>query len=150
MGVIESEAIIKLKELFNKGDYDKIDDFMEEKIDAEKLLMQFAYETENISVVNYVMNRAIVSNDDYWIELVIKLFLNPYSYIEGAYSCALYYAKKQLKNNYTEKNLEQILFFNVIPEKLISDMEAKKIIHELLKINPKNETALFHLRKHIK
>ena len=43
---------------------------------------------------------------------------------------------------YNEKNLEMILFFYDIPEKLITRSEAESIVKALLTIEPDNKVAL--------
>lgn len=76
-----------------------------------------------------------------WLELAIDIMLHPLCYVEGAYSVALYHARELLEVTRSVKNLERILFFYDIPEKLINQEEAESIAEEILRMEPNNEVA---------
>ena len=67
--------------------------------------------------------------------------LNPLCFLEGAYSVALFHSRELLKNERNVLNLERILFFYNIPEKLVDKNEAKSIAQEILKLEPDNVVA---------
>lgn len=61
-----------------------------------------------------------------------KAIINGFE-VEGAYSVALFYARELMLIEKNVKNLERILFFYNIPEKLVDKEEAKYISKEILK-----------------
>ncbi len=63
-------------------------------------------------------------------------------FIEGAYSIALFHARELLEINLSSKNLERILFFYNIPEKLVENTEAKLVAKKIIEIEPDNIVAL--------
>ena len=72
----------------------------------------------------------------------IDIMLNPLCFIEGAYSVALFHARELLLIEKNLRNLERIIFFYNIPEKLVDEEEAKYISKEISKEQPDNEVAL--------
>ena len=77
-----------------------------------------------------------------WIRLAINIMLNPLCFIEGAYSIGLFHARELLAIDRNVENLERLLFFYNIPEKLIDYKEASSIAEELLLMESDNEVAL--------
>lgn len=106
------------------------------------MIMTIAYDTENICVycfIQYMIKRTEKAN---WIELAIDIMLNPLCFIEGAYSVALFHARELILAEKNVKNLERIIFFYNIPEKLVDEEEAKYISKEIIKEEPDNKVAL--------
>jgi hypothetical protein len=70
------------------------------------------------------------------------------SSIEGAYSLALYH-QTEITRIVGENigNLEMMLYFNSIPEKLITDTEAGLYAQKILVLDPKNNLALDFLNR---
>lgn len=68
--------------------------------------------------------------------------LNPLCFVEGAYSVALFHARELLLNTKSIENMERILFFYDIPEKLVDKEEAEIIAKEILKIEPDNKVVM--------
>lgn len=68
--------------------------------------------------------------------------INPLCFIEGAYSIALFHARELLKMNSSVVNMERILFFHNIPEKLVGHTEARLIANEIISVEPNNAVAL--------
>ncbi|MFJ8261013.1 hypothetical protein ACIQ4I_03495 [Rummeliibacillus sp. NPDC094406] len=62
----------------------------------------------------------------------------PLCHIEGAYQSAFYHAKKAIEIDENDVSLyEYLLFFNIIPDALLTNQEAKNIeckINELKKL----------------
>lgn len=106
------------------------------------MLMKIAYDTENISVYSFIQYMIKETNSIFWIELAIDVMINPLCFIEGAYSVALFYSREMLSKDKNIKNLERMLFFYNIPEKLVDEGEAEFIVGEILKIEPNNQVAL--------
>ncbi len=109
----------------------------------KKTIMEIAYDTESISVYSFVQYMITKEQENiFWIELAIDILINPLCFIEGAYSVALFYARELLSYEKNIKNLEMILFFYNIPEKLIEKKEAEIIVNEIIKIDPDNQVVL--------
>ena len=106
------------------------------------LIMSTAYDTESISVYSFVLYMIKQTGKESWIELAIDIMLNPLCFVEGAYSVALFHARELLLIERNVINLERILFFYNIPEKLVHKEEAWYIANEILKIEPNNEVAI--------
>lgn len=68
--------------------------------------------------------------------------MNLLCFIEGAYSAALFHSRELLFMKRSIRNLERILFFYNIPEKLVDKEEAQFIAQEILKKDPQNLVAL--------
>ena len=68
--------------------------------------------------------------------------ISPLCFIDGAYSVALFHARELLLIEKNVRNLERILFFYHIPEKLVDQEEAKYIAKKIIKEEPDNEVAL--------
>lgn len=58
------------------------------------------------------------------------------------YSIALFHARELLLIERSVENLERILIFYNIPEKLLDEEEAQYISKEILEIEPHNKVAL--------
>lgn len=106
------------------------------------MIMTIAYDTENMCVYCFIQYMIKRTGKISWIELAIDVMLNPLCFIEGAYSVALFHARELLLIEKNVRNLERIIFFYNIPEKLVDEEEAKYISKEILKIEPHNEVAL--------
>lgn len=140
--------IEKIKRGILQGKYENIEKLCEEMElnQIRDILLRIAFDTGSISVYGFVQYMAQSSGKEKWIELMIEILMNPLCHIEGAYSMALFYSKEVLKKARTAGNLERIIFFYEIPEKLISYEEAKEIAEEIIKLEPNNKTACSILR----
>lgn len=136
--------IKELEEKLLQGKYvdaEKICEKMDIK-DAGNMIMNIAYDTENICVYSFVQYMIWKTERIEWMELAIDIMINPFCFLEGAYSVALFYLREVLRIKKNIENLERILFFYHIPEKLVGIEEAKKIAEEILKIEPTNKLVL--------
>ncbi len=106
------------------------------------MVMTVAYDTENICIYGFIQYMIEKTRKASWIELAIDVMLNPLCFIEGAYSVALFHARELLLIEKNVNNLERIIFFYNIPEKLVDEEEAKCIAKEILKVEPDNKVAL--------
>lgn len=111
----------------------------DEKRDA---ILEIAYEIESLGVYSFVVYMMNYDNKVQWLKIAIDIMLNPLCFIEGAYSVALYHSKELLKIEYSLENMERLLFFYNIPERLLSHEEANKIAKEILIVEPHNLAAL--------
>lgn len=135
---------INLEHYIVKGQYDeakKICDNMSIN-DIKNEIIHIAYQTESISV--YAFSEYMSSFDDCieWYKLIIELLINPLCFIEGAYSIAFYYSKELLKKEQSIENMERLLFFYDIPEKLLEKEKAFDMAKYIIKIDSKNAVAI--------
>lgn len=105
------------------------------------IVMTVAYDTENICIYSFIQYMIEKTRKASWIELAIDVMLNPLCFVEGAYSVALFHSRELLLIEKNIKNLERIIFFYNIPEKLVDEEEAKCIAKEILKVEPDNKVA---------
>lgn len=106
------------------------------------MILDIAFETENICIYSFIQYMITKTRKTSWIELAIDVMIHPLCFVEGAYSVALFHAREALLIENNVENLERILFFYNIPEKLVDQEEAKYIAKEILKVEPDNEVAL--------
>ncbi len=109
---------------------------------VKNLILNVAYDTENICTYSFTEYMIRQTGNVCWMELAIELMLNPLCFVEGAYSAALFHARELLAMEKSVENLERVLFFYNIPEKLIEEEEAILISREILKLEPDNKIAL--------
>ncbi len=105
------------------------------------ILMNIAYETEGINVYGFIAHMTRKQENVEWLKLAVDIMLNPLCFIEGAYSIALFHARELLSIDRNVENLERILFFYNIPERLIDEDEARCIAEEILAIEADNKVA---------
>lgn len=136
-------TIEKIKVKLIYGEYQEIEQICRNQTEAEirDLMMNVAYDTENLSVYGFIQYMIRRTENANWIKLAVDIMLNPFSFMEGAYSVALYHARELVLMERNIKNLERLLFFYNIPEKLINDEEAKNIAEEILKTDANNKVA---------
>lgn len=130
---IVSANFIEAEELFKKSNFE---DFSEE-------IMYISY--ENNSIINYsFLNYLMVKEESKDLhDLAFSLLVNPLCHIEGAYNSALYHAKRSvaLTEGKNVGSLENLLFLNSIPDKLINNQDAIDICNQILKLDNSNEIA---------
>lgn len=133
----------KLKIILLQGKYKEAEEICKnmEEANIKDVLITIAYDTENICVYSFVHYMIKITGKVCWIKLAIDIMLNPLCFVEGAYSVALFHARQLLFVNRSVENLERILFFYNIPEKLLDKEEAQLIAEEILKMEPDNEVA---------
>ena len=108
----------------------------------EDMILEIAYETDSISVYSFVRYMIEKTGSSDWRKLAFQVMAFPLCFVEGAYSVALFHARELLSMERTVENLDRMLFFYDIPERLLDQKEAKAIVNEILTIEPKNELAL--------
>lgn len=133
-----------IKLFLMQGRYKEVEAICEnmEMKNIRDMMMTIAYETENICIYSFVYYMIQKKKNDDWIKIAIDIMLNPLCFVEGAYCVALFHARELLNEKKNIENLERMLFFYKIPEKLISMEEAFSIAEEILDIEPNNKAAL--------
>lgn len=134
----------KIEEYIIEGNYHLAESVCEKMnlSEVRDMLFMLAYDTEKIYIYSFIQYMISKTNSPLWSEVAIDVMLHALFFIEGAYSVALFHARELLKLEYNAINLERILFFYDIPDKLIKKSEAESIAKELLNIDPDNKVAL--------
>ena len=112
-----------LKRNLLQGKYQEAEDICKSMDDnsLRDMIMTIAYDTENISVYCFIQYMIQRTGKASWVELAIDIMLNPLCFIEGAYSVALFHTRELLLIEKNVRNLERIIFFYNIPEKLVDE-----------------------------
>ena len=126
-----------------QGKYQDVEDICKEMnaFEIRDIFMSIAYETESINVYGFMAHMSRKQENIEWLKLAVDIMLNPLCFIEGAYSIALFHARELLSIDRNVENLERILFFYNIPERLIDEDEVRCIAEELLAIELDNKVA---------
>lgn len=134
----------KIKEYILEGNYQLAESVCNKmnSSDVYNTVLTLAYDTESICIYSFIQYMISRANEALWIKLAIEVMIIPLCHIEGAYSAALFHARELLKLEYNAANLEMVLFFYDIPDKLIEKSEAESIAKELQRIDPDNKVAL--------
>lgn len=141
---MEVSMIKKIETSILYGRYEEIKEICEEmdSMQIRDILLNMAFDTENIGVYGFVQYMSQCSEKKVWMELMVEILMHPLCHLEGAYSMSLFYSREILKKYRTVENLERIIFFYKIPEKLVSYEEAKEIAKEIITMEPNNKVAL--------
>lgn len=112
------------------------------KVEIENYMLELCYESENILYYSFVFDM-LKNKETSFIHYIASIILSqPLCHIEGAYQAAFYHAKKAVELDGGDIELkEYLLFFNDIPDKLLSNQEAKILSEEIINLNPKSEVA---------
>ncbi|MBN2909209.1 hypothetical protein JQC72_06690 [Polycladomyces sp. WAk] len=136
-----------VKKRILKGEFDKAFDLIiENSLDFETvkgILLEIAFETESLLVLTFT-NYLLQKCGDARIHLLIaELLVTAFSHFEGAYPSAFYHIKQADLNMKGDVSVKEfLLLFHEIPDKLISEEEAKKIAIDVLKEKPDSIPAL--------
>jgi len=117
-------------------------DVMSEK-DFYNLVISLGFATESVAVYTFICFLIIEHESAYLHQLAAVLISQGLSHVEGAHSSGLFHARRavELSPN-TVSYKEYMLLFNTIPDKLLTDTEAKMIAEKILVQDPSNITAL--------
>ncbi|MFU8646663.1 hypothetical protein ACNA06_04960 [Lysinibacillus sp. RSDA_15] len=112
------------------------------KVEIENYMLELCYESENILYYSFVFDM-LKDKETSFIHYIASIILSqPLCHIEGAYQAAFNHAKKAVELDEGDIELkEYLLFFNDIPDKLLSNQEAKILSEEIINLNPKSEVA---------
>ncbi|WP_058487092.1 hypothetical protein [Defluviitalea phaphyphila] len=135
----------KIKKLILDGNFDEAQKIAK-SFDIgyiRELLIDLCYETENIIVYSFVYNMLCKEESSELHYIASELLSMPLCHVTGAYNSALFHARRAIEldpNNISYK--EYILLFYNLPERLISEYEAKKIAQEVIEKMPNSKAAL--------
>lgn len=116
------------------------------KMDGETLLdtlFLLAYEEESIAPLgfaNYLLLEDETAENHYKVSFLLCMALN---YINGAYQTSFHHAKKAMELSPNDNSYKEfLLFFNSLPEKLLSNQEAIAIAYKILENDSNNNKVL--------
>jgi len=111
--------------------------------DVSRYLINIAFDTESIVTYSIICMMLIKKETSELHNLAATLLAQPLCHIDGAYSSALCHTRKAISLSPEDINLKEwLLFFHVIPDKLVSDEEAKEVALEILKEKPDSIPAI--------
>lgn len=153
-GLLNKEVIIisniNLKNYILNGKYDEAKEICDSMSmeDIKNEIIQIAYQTESLSVYAFSEYMSSFKDCIEWNKLIIEILINPLCFIEGAYSIAFHYSKQLLKKEYSIDNMERLLFFYDIPERLLEKEKALDIAKSIIQIDSMNAIAKKVLKEH--
>lgn len=110
--------------------------------DLSTMLISMTHERSDIRPLTFVVSRLTEDRNWKWHYLTSLLLSQPLCHLEGAYSAAFYHANEAVKlapDDWTLK--EYLLFFHCIPDRLLSDDDARVVAKQILEKDPNNQTA---------
>ncbi|MBN2478664.1 MAG: hypothetical protein JXA94_00385 [Parachlamydiales bacterium] len=135
----------KIKNLIINGKFSEANKLLS-GISYEKLrnlLFIIGYENQNISSYAFIYF-LLLKNETVRFHLLASELLNfAFPHIAGGYAVSLSHVRQAIELEPHNIGIQaNLLFFNEIPDKLISDDEAKKIALTVLSALPENPVAL--------
>jgi hypothetical protein len=135
----------KIKELILGGDFLEAGKYVA-KIDftiLRNILLDIGYNEESICAYSFVCFLILEKETVQYHCLASEILNNAFPHLVGGYESSMYHIKRSLElcpDNVELK--ENLLFFNDIPQKLLSDEEAKKVSKEILQKKPDSKVAI--------
>lgn len=134
----------KLKKLILSGEFLKAKTLVKEfnKESFKRILLEIGCDEESICAYSFVCF-LIKDNETVEYHLLASIVLQiAFPYLNGAYQSALYHMRRVVEMCPTNiEAKEELLWFYELPEKLISEEEARSIVDEALKKNPESPIA---------
>lgn len=112
------------------------------KNDLEDILEEIAFDEHSICAYTFLAF-LIKENETLEYHALARMLLNiAFCHIQGAYQTALYHTYRSIELSPNDIDLqESLLFFNNIPEKVITDEEAQVIAQDVLLKKPTSKHA---------
>ncbi len=134
----------KIQKLVLNNDFNELENLLE-NVDREELrsgILGFAFQSQSI-VAYTIPCMLLIKKDTAELHYIAaEVLATALCHLEGAYSSALYHARRAVELDPTDVSLKEfLLLFHDIPEKLISTEEAKKIAAEVVKEKPDSSSA---------
>lgn len=108
--------------------------------------LEVAFNTDDLAVYEIVCDQIQVEQTADWEEAASLLMSQPFCHHPHAYELAYEHAKRAVVLDSSRIDLkEYLLFFNAIPDKLMTDDEANELATEILKLRPTSQVAKMHL-----
>jgi len=135
----------KIKKLLEDNDFDQLE-YLLNNTDLEvwdNVLIDLTFDDKTLISYSLICMMLVRRESPKLHSLASALLSHSLCHIQGAYASALYHIRKAIELDSHDIGLkEALLFFHEIPDKLVSDSEAKKLIDEILKEKPSSKCAL--------
>lgn len=106
-------------------------------------LFTIGYDDQNICSYSFICFLLLENETTQYHVLATELLNLAFPHLVGGYATALYHIRRAIELDPHDFELQaNLLFFNDIPEKLISNKEAKEIALKVLAKKPDNPIAL--------
>ncbi|MGE4258626.1 MAG: hypothetical protein AB7F19_04640 [Candidatus Babeliales bacterium] len=114
------------------------------------LVFSIAYDSSTIAAYSFVVNLLIKKQSSENHGLVAELLALPLCFYHGAYSVALYHARKAIILDSTNniENTTFLILFHDIPEQLVSPQEAYQVATKILHVDPTVTVAQRVIKKY--
>ena len=138
----------KLKKLILSGKFLESKYFLDKlnKDIFEKIIFEIGCDEESICAYSFICF-LIKNHETVELHCLASEVLNiAFPHLIGSCQTSLYHIKRAIELKSDDISLkEALLYFNVIPEKLVSDKEAKEIAQKILKEKSDSSVAKFAL-----
>lgn len=128
------KMIEKFKELILKGEFLKAKSIMEciTKEQLETVLFEIGCDEESICAYSFICFLLLEKESVEYHCMASELLNIAFPHIYGGYQSSLYHIRRAIELEPHDNKLKKaLLFFNDIPEKLVSDEEASQIRNRL-------------------
>lgn len=124
----------ELKELISKGEFIKAKSIISnvKQDEIETILFEIGCDEENICAYSFICFLMMKDENVEYHCMASSLLNIAFPYLVGAYETSLHHIRRAIELD--PKNMElkrTLLFFNDIPEKLVSDEEVSIILDEI-------------------
>jgi hypothetical protein len=111
--------------------------------ELEGILLEIAYDSESISVYNFVCYLIEKHETDALHSIASALLNNPLCFIDGAYAKGLSHVRRAIELAPQDVSLKElILFYSLVPDELVTREEASEYARQILLVDPENKAAL--------
>lgn len=110
------------------------------------LFLSIGYDEDDLSLYDFVVEIIQREETARWHEVASLLLSQPLCHHVGAYERSFSHALRAAELDPDDIRLkEYVLFFQVIPEKLLSDEEAERLALHILNVSPSSHVARQHI-----
>lgn len=121
--LILSGAFLEAKKIVGAIDY----------MALRNILLDIGYNDESICAYTFICVLIFEKETVRYHCLASEVLNNAFPHLVGGYESSMYHIRRSIELSPDDIELkENLLFFNEIPQKLLSDEEAKKISEEIL------------------
>jgi hypothetical protein len=107
------------------------------------MLLDIGYNEESICSYAFICFLLLEKETVQYHCLASEILNNAFPHLVGGYESSMYHIRRAIELSPDDVELkENLLFFNEIPQKLLSNEEVKKISKEILQKKPNSKVAI--------